>query len=138
DVLLDNYTNLSETEEHLGNYKNALEYYKTATVYKDSIFNDANKKKIEVMEIERIEEGKDQQIKILNQQKTIETSEIKRQTLIRNTIIGAVMGTGLLAILSFVFYNKRKQEIFEAQVMQVENKALRAQMNPHFIFNSLH
>jgi LytS/YehU family sensor histidine kinase len=33
--------------------------------------------------------------------------------------------------------NRRKKTSFEKQVSQVEMKALRAQMNPHFIFNSL-
>jgi sensor histidine kinase YesM len=35
-------------------------------------------------------------------------------------------------------YNRRRKIKFDKQVMDVEMKALRAQMNPHFIFNSLH
>ncbi|NNE54549.1 MAG: histidine kinase, partial [Flavobacteriales bacterium] len=46
---------------------------------------------------------------------------------------------GFLAYLSYRFFiNKsRKSAIMEAKVAQLEQSALRAQMNPHFIFNSL-
>lgn len=129
---------LSETEERLGNYKSALEYHKNYTLYKDSIFNDENKKKLTAMETQRLTEEKDQQIQLLNQQKALETSEVKRQTLIRNIIIAAVIFIGLLTFLFIVLYNRRKKIKFDKQVKEVEMKALRAQMNPHFIFNSLH
>ena len=36
----------SETEERLGNYRNALAFYKEYKLYNDSIYNDENKKKI--------------------------------------------------------------------------------------------
>ncbi len=137
--LLMYYSNVaSEIEERLGNYHNALNYHKAYTLYKDSIFNGENKSKIEAMENERLAEVKDKQIQLLNQQKALEASEIKRQTLIRNIILGSVI---VIALLSFIFIranNKRKKTIFDKQVQEVEMKALRAQMNPHFIFNSLH
>jgi ligand-binding sensor domain-containing protein len=50
---------------------------------------------------------------------------------------------GLLAIMSFWFYfrgriEKYKKELSVArQISDLESKALRAQMNPHFVFNSL-
>ncbi len=137
--LLMYYSNMaSEIEERLGNYKNALAYHKAYALYKDSIFNDENKTKIEAMENERLAEVKDKQIQLLDQQKALEASEIKRQALIRNIILGSVI---VIALLSFIFIrsnNRRKKAAFNKQVQEVEMKALRAQMNPHFIFNSLH
>ena len=138
DGLMGGYLNQSEVAERLGNYRSALEYHKAYTLYKDSIFNDQNKQKLAAMETERLTEVKDQQIKILSQQKALETSEVKRQTLIRNIIIASVTAIGLLTALFIFLYNKRKKAKFDTQVMEVEMKALRAQMNPHFIFNSLH
>jgi len=127
----------SETEERLGNYKAALALHKDYTLYRDSIFNDENKKKIAALETERLTEVKNKEIQLLNQQRAFDASEVKRQTLIRNIIVAAVI---IIAVLSFIFiraYNKRKKSAFDQQVSEVEMKALRAQMNPHFIFNSL-
>ncbi|MGI8952474.1 MAG: tetratricopeptide repeat-containing sensor histidine kinase [Chitinophagaceae bacterium] len=128
----------SETEERLGNYHTALAFHKDYTLYKDSIFNDANKKKIAAMEMERLTEVKNKEILLLNQQKALAASEIKRQTLIRNIIIFSVIAIASLTFTFVFLYNRRKKAKFDKQVMEVETKALRAQMNPHFIFNSLH
>ncbi len=37
----------------------------------------------------------------------------------------------------FIYYRQKREALFRQQVAEVEMKALRAQMNPHFIFNSL-
>ncbi|MEP6466060.1 MAG: histidine kinase, partial [Parafilimonas sp.] len=137
-TLMNHYMVLSEIEERLGNYKSALVYHKNYTLYKDSIFNDDNKKKLAAMETQRLTEEKDQQIKLLNQQKALETSEVKRQTLIKNIIITAFAVIILFAFLLIYFYNRRRKIKFDNKVLDVEMKALRSQMNPHFIFNSLH
>src|SRR5690606_27204884 len=39
--------------------------------------------------------------------------------------------------LGFVMYKKRREAQFKYVVANTETKALRAQMNPHFIFNAL-
>jgi sensor histidine kinase YesM len=57
---------------------------------------------------------------------------LKRVVIIAGIAVIALMG--LFAIL----YNRRKKARFDSEVMEVEMKALRAQMNPHFISNSLH
>jgi tetratricopeptide (TPR) repeat protein len=137
--LMMRYTeSLSETEELRGNYSGALALYKESAGYKDSIFNDENKKKVAALENKRVAELKDKEIQLLNKDKALQASEIKRQTLIRNIVIGAV---ALFAIITFFFirsYNRRRKTAFDKQVLETEMKALRAQMNPHFIFNSLH
>ncbi|HEV8081944.1 MAG TPA: tetratricopeptide repeat protein [Chitinophagaceae bacterium] len=137
-VLMNHYMLLSEIEERLGNYKSALQYHKNYVLDKDSIFNDENKKKLAAMEIERLTEVKDQQIQLLNQQKALETSEVKRQTLIRNIIIASVFVAAILTFLFIFLYNRKRKTAFDKQMKEVEMKALRSQMNPHFIFNSLH
>ncbi len=138
ELLMVEDTLLSQTEEALGNYKEALAAFRNYTLYKDSIFNDANKQKVQALETERLTEVKDQQIELLNKQKALETSEVKRQTLIRNTIITAFASVAVFAFLVIYFYNRRRKAKFDNQVLDVEMKALRSQMNPHFIFNSLH
>jgi LytS/YehU family sensor histidine kinase len=65
-------------------------------------------------------------------------AEIKRQTLIRNTTLGGVGLAGIFSFLLVVSFNRRRKTVFDKQVLETEMKALRSQMNPHFIFNSLH
>ncbi len=137
--LLMTYADLaSQTEEQLGNYKVALAFHREYMLYKDSIFNDENKKKIASLENQRLAEVKDKEIQLLNKDKAFQASEIKRQALIRNIIIAAVATAAIFTFFLIRSFNRRQKVIFDKQVLQTEMKALRAQMNPHFIFNSLH
>ena len=129
---------LSQTEEMRGNYASALSFYKESTKYKDSIFNDANQKKLAAIENEELAATKDKEIQLLNKDKAIQAYEIKRQTEIRNIILAAVALAALLSVYFVWSYNRRKKTIFQKEVMEIQMRALRAQMNPHFIFNSLH
>lgn len=136
-LLMNNTYFTSETKELLGDYKEALAFHKEYSLYKDSIFNDDNRKKIAAMENERVAEVKDKEIQLLNKEKALETSEIKRQALVKKSILIAAAIAALLLILFTWAFNRRRKTLFDKQVMNVEMKALRAQMNPHFIFNSL-
>ena len=122
---------LSQTEELRGNYASALNFYKESTKYKDSIFNDENQKKLAAIENEQLAATKDKEIQL-------QASEIKRQTEIRNIILIAVALAALLSVYFVWSYNRRKKTIFQKAVLEIQMRALRAQMNPHFIFNSLH
>lgn len=130
-LLMDHNLLFSEIEERLGHYQNSLASHKNYILYKDSIFNDENKQKIAAMEIERLTETKDNEI-------ALQTSETKRQALLMKVVlIAAVSILGLISLF-VVLYNRRKKIKFDKEVMEVEMKALRAQMSPHFISNSLH
>jgi tetratricopeptide (TPR) repeat protein len=129
---------LSETEALAGNNKAALAWYKESTQYKDSIFNDENKKKIAALENQRLAEVKDKEIQLLNKDKALQASEIERQMLIKNIIIAAVVVAAIFTFFLTRSFIRRRKVMFDKQVLQTEMKALRAQMNPHFIFNSLH
>jgi LytS/YehU family sensor histidine kinase len=70
--------------------------------------------------------------------------ELKEQKKVKYALAG---GAGLLTIggvISFAFYKRKRDAItkqkeaeLNAEISDTEMKALRAQMNPHFIFNSL-
>ncbi len=46
-------------------------------------------------------------------------------------------GIVLVSIIGFILYRRKEQAQFKTKVADTELKALKAQMNPHFIFNSL-
>ncbi|WP_299100832.1 histidine kinase [uncultured Winogradskyella sp.] len=117
-----------------GDYKNALTNYKEHIVLRDSLINADRKLEISRKEIQ-FEADKD---------KAIAQIEIERQKSIKNASILGGTGLVLAAIIGFILYrrkqdavSKSKEAEFNAKVSDTELKALRSQMNPHFIFNSL-
>jgi len=125
---------LHQVYESEKNYNQSLFAFKKHVKLRDSVTTE--EKKAELTK-------KDMQYQ-LDKQETISQTEIKRQKIIKNS---AMAGGGILlltAVLTGVFYKKRRDDAdkiklsqFEAKVADTELKALRAQMNPHFIFNSL-
>lgn len=129
----------------LNDYKTAYFNQKVAEKLKDS-FLSTNKKE----EIVRKEEYYKYKKKAANlnaihlKEQTNKEAEIAQQKFIKNTSI--VGGSSLIcaSLIGFMLY-RRKQEAnakakeasFNLKVSDTELKALRAQMNPHFIFNSL-
>lgn len=131
DILKYCYNILAETATQLGNYKEAFGYYKKYTLYKDSIFNDENRQKIAAMESERLTATKDQEI-------ALQAADARRQALLKRIVFLTATALFALGSLFALVYNRRKKARFDKEVMEVEMKALRAQMNPHFISNALH
>lgn len=130
-LLMNHNLLFSEIEDRLGHYQHALALHKGYTLYKDSIFNDENRQKIAAMESERLTQTKDQEI-------ALQAAEAKRQALLKKVVFMAALAIVILICVFVWIYNRRKKTAFEKEVMQVELKALRAQMNPHFISNALH
>tara|TARA_R110002051_G_scaffold267030_1_gene327020 strand:- start:26648 stop:28417 length:1770 start_codon:yes stop_codon:yes gene_type:complete len=112
----------------------SLEAYKKYTVYKDSLNNQNRRVEINRQQMEFDFEKKEALGKV----------EIKRLSTIKQaTLIGAI-GLLLVSFIGFMMYkrkqdavSKQKEAEFNVLVSDTELKALRAQMNPHFVFNSL-
>ncbi|MDN3493118.1 tetratricopeptide repeat-containing sensor histidine kinase [Winogradskyella bathintestinalis] len=115
-------------------YKNALLTYQKHIVLRDSLINADRKLEISRKQIQ-YKADKD---------RAISQVEIERQKSIKNASIVGGSGLVLASIIGFVLYrrkqdavSKSKEAEFNAKVSDTELKALRSQMNPHFIFNSL-
>ncbi len=83
-----------------------------------------------------------------NSQKYIYTGKvsviIKQENLFSQRTVYYLLGIIILSFLGFLYYRhltkKREQEAvekYETQLREVQEAALRSQMNPHFLFNSL-
>ncbi len=101
--IIDNYQALSETYFAIGNYKKSLEYYKLYTEVKDSIFNTETHKQITEIQTKYETEKKEKEIELLNKDKALKETEIKRQKLFRNSFI---VGFVLFVLLAFLAYNR--------------------------------
>lgn len=108
-------------------YKQALSAHTKYTFLKDSLINNSRK-----LEISR------KQIQFdADKEKLLAQNETKYQKTLTTTAI--ITGSILLisALVGFLFYKRKQKSDFKAKVSATELKALQAQMNPHFIFNSL-
>ncbi|WP_437920251.1 tetratricopeptide repeat protein [Sphingobacterium sp. LRF_L2] len=125
---------LSRSYEEKGEFQKALQLYREHAVLQDSILGEQKGKAVLRQQLEFDFEKKEAQIQ----------AEVLRQKDIRNSIF--ICSSLLLASLLLVsFFYKRNRDAdsrkkhaeHESKVAETELKALRAQMNPHFIFNSL-
>jgi LytS/YehU family sensor histidine kinase len=128
-----------------GNYKDALDAKNHFLALKDSIGSRSKQEEIAKLELQYQFDKKEAALMAQHEkEQALAQAEIDRQKLIRNiSIFGG--GALLLAILAGLLQYKRKRDAisrqleaeFNATVADNELKALRAQLNPHFIYNSL-
>ncbi len=125
---------LSKVYTQMGNHKMALNAYKNFTVLKDSLHNNQNKEAVLTKELQYESDKK----------QALANAEIQRQKVIKFATIGTSSVVLLSGIFLFVGFRKRQlirqsqnEILLKAQISDTELKALRLQMNPHFIFNSL-
>jgi len=121
-----------------GNYKLAFEAMKNLRQLKDSIFKDETKEKILETELKFEQEKQEALLKAEH------AAEVEQHRFTQKAILAAAIFI-LLSAAALYAINKRRQSARiaqkEAELIaeknELENKALRSQMNPHFIFNAL-
>lgn len=124
---------LSEMHAKKNQWKEALDYYRLATVYKDSVINDKNLQHISTLEAV-YELGKQKsQIEELNRQNELQHSKLSQQKMM---IISVSCVT--ILVLFILFLIVRQSQLKEKfRTLNHKQRLLRSQMNPHFIFNAL-
>ena len=132
-------------------YKNANEYLKKYFAINDSIFKADKMKVIEELQTKYESEKNEAQVISLSQQAEIKDLQIKQQKYIVFSLIGLVvlflLGVYFLAkqtrlkeqqkITQLELEEAQKRLALEQQYRSSELKAIRSQMNPHFVFNAL-
>lgn len=124
---------LYELYKRKGDYRKALDMHERYTVYRDSLANVETKKAGLKKQFEYEAERKDRENLLLVQKNEIQQLEISRKEYALYALICIV---ALVLIVSILFI--RQSRIVNSQkTMKLEQRLLRSQMNPHFIFNSL-
>jgi len=113
----DAYYNLFVLNQERGDFKNALRYHLKYVAIKDSTFTIEKAKQISELQEKYNVDKKDFEIESLNQQNKIKASELKKQTILRNSLFGLAI---LLIILVAVVYNRFKIKVKSADEL---NKA---------------
>ena len=118
---------LAKINYALQDYKAAFDALKKFTTLKDTLTSTDRKLEISRKEIQYEADKKE----------LLANAEIKRQKNLKNFSI--IVGVFLLMAFTTgsIYYKKRRDYLFNLKVATTELKALRAQMNPHFIFSCL-
>ena len=152
---------LSQIYAGLNDFANAYEYQHLYLSLKDSITSQEYTQRLAVLEANLELAKKQAHIETLTQEQQLHQQELKRQAILRNFFMA---GLGFTLVLGVVIFRniglKRKAERllkerlerdlelerlekeqkladYKNRTADLEMMALRAQMNPHFIFNCL-
>lgn len=145
--LKNSYCALSKLDSLKGHYQQALANYMLYISYRDSIDNKENTRKITQLQMQYEFDKKENTYKT---QTKIQALEVNKQKTILYAFV--IVFFLLLSILCVILYNyKQKQKLNKELVLKneliqqqkkretqaLEQKILRTQMTPHFIFNTM-
>lgn len=130
-----------------GDYKKALDFFKERSVVMDSIYNIKSRSEVEKLALTYETEKKNKEIELLNAEKKVSAIDLKKSRQLQLAFLaGAVLAILVIILLWSRHKNKVKtdklvkealEKSYEKKLSETELQALRAQMNPHFLFNCL-
>ncbi|MEP6951297.1 MAG: histidine kinase [Ginsengibacter sp.] len=152
---------LYQVFDHLHKHDSALAHLKKYVAVKDSIDLDLSAQKLAFYLIRSEREKAETDVKFLNEKSRLQQQQLKQTALQKTFLLAGI--TALLIIGVLLFRNillqrksekdrrklaerelkmqklesERKEAALQQQASELEMQALRAQMNPHFIFNCL-
>lgn len=147
----DAYQKLTALYQVQGNFQKAYQYHQLFSVMKDSLLNEQNTRQLNELHTKYETGEKDKRIALLSKEKEIQEKEAQRQATLKKAFIGGLLLVIILAVLLMYTFRQRllnqriiaakndeiKEVNFKQKMSELEMKALRAQMNPHFIFNAM-
>ncbi|PCH90883.1 MAG: hypothetical protein COB85_09830, partial [Bacteroidetes bacterium] len=132
-IIMGTNRNLELIAAELNDFESAYRYHRIYSSYKDSLFNQEKSKQITEMQTKYETEKKEKEIIMLSSINQIQELQLSKNRYLIFGLAGMVLLIGVIAVL-FIRQNKLQAKHKE---IELEQKLLRAQMNPHFIFNSL-
>jgi len=131
--LLYAYKGILTVHYNTGNFKEAFNCSEKIKVINDSIFNIEKSEQLSEIKTKYETEKKEQENQLLQK-----TTQIQLLELNQNKLFIIALSALLLLVLALAYLLIRQNKFRNNQrEMQLEQKLLRSQMNPHFIFNSL-
>lgn len=127
------YELLAEINSENKNFEKAFFYLTKYQTIKDSIDSGETKQIIAELETKYQTEKKDNQINLLNNENLLKQERIEAQ----NIIVISIVVLSLFITLIFILFYSRNKLKSRNRILNLNQKLLRTQMNPHFIFNAL-
>ena len=160
-AMVEGYLLIADIYQQIGDHKQAYFNLQKHITLKDSILNRQFLLRLNNYKNAAEEANKESRIGLLNRDNQIKQQQLKQEATFRNFIIAffsAVIFAGLFIFRNFnqkrkdeklrqaqkeqewklqQLEHENKQSELQRQAAELEMQALRAQMNPHFIFNCL-
>jgi len=111
----------------------AFGYQQKFNAITDSLASEKSGKAMAEMMVKYETEKKEEQNKLLEQLNELQNLRLQKNNFIITFLLSLLI---LLVISGILFYRQRKLKAEQERIV-LEQKLLRSQMNPHFIFNSL-
>lgn len=127
------YGILQEAYTKEKDFVKALEFQKAQMNAKDSLYTTSTTAKITELQTKYETEKKQKEIEVLTLQNQAKEAEIKQ----KNYLILAITLGILMLLGSFFFWNRQRNLKEKQQAAEMKQRLLRAQLNPHFLFNCL-
>ena len=136
DAIQKSYQAISEMLASMGRYREAYQYQGLFVVARDSFLNEQSTKQLAEMRTRFETEEKEQEIRDLNRERTLQASLIREKDLEiqRNSILAAsaILVLMALLIISYLYYHRRRlkqQAIFEQERAALKGEQLQAVIN---------
>jgi len=133
DVILKNYFLLANLYNSTGRYKQSADYFGRYVSLNDSLSKLDFENSIAEMNAKYETEKKEKEIVLLSSEKDKQQLILEK----RKKTITVLFAAVLLAIITTIFVVRQNKIRQKQKAAILEQKLLRVQMNPHFIFNSL-
>lgn len=124
---------LMESHQGLGEYKEAMMYAERYIPLRDSILNEENLRAQEELKTIFETEKKERENVALKLEGQLLEADLQQQ---KYYILILIIAIALITAVGFILFRQNKI-VAQSRTVQLEQRLLRTQMNPHFIFNSL-
>jgi len=131
--LLNAYSQLSSIYEKQENLEQSIYYLKKKYKIEQALNEISKSKELVGLQIRYETEKKDQQITVLSQQNQLSEFRVKQTRYFLFGLAGLLL---LIVALGILLIRQNKLKANQNTIL-LEQKLLRSQMNPHFIFNAL-
>lgn len=131
--LIEIYQALSDLGVKQKNYRNAYQYLEKSKALNDSVFSLEKHQQLEEIrtkfDVERREaENRELQLENDNQKIILRKNRF---------ILYLSLSFAVLLLLFFVVYYQKRRTAYRMAALEAEQRLMRSQMNPHFIFNAI-
>ncbi len=131
--LLETFNLLFKIHNSMSDYSQAIGYLEKYIEVKDSLFNEKSNKQILELQTKYETAEKEKELAQLSEKAILQKLKIEKRN---KLIIALITSFILISVITFLIFRfsqiKQKQ-----QELILEQRLLRAQMNPHFIFNAV-
>ncbi|CAM1374700.1 tetratricopeptide repeat-containing sensor histidine kinase [Tenacibaculum xiamenense] len=114
-------------------YKEAFAYQDELSLVSAQLLDEIKVKELNKLQVIHETEKKEQQILALQEKNQAQQTIIKKNKLIATIFLIAL----LLVLVMFLMYLRNKNNVDKLNHIQLQQRLLRSQMDPHFIFNAL-